>query len=122
MRAHILHDSVGVFVVEENNHLFSRWTFCCSLDLLAFCGWFIKSRIVNLNDFLIWEGREGFLYLKDVDCRCCNLCKRLRGVCSTSVLGYVIDLTVFQLLKLFLRGLRWDGRQNPFDWMTVGVA
>ena len=38
IRACVLHDSVSMFVVKENDYLFSRWAFCCDLDLLAFCG------------------------------------------------------------------------------------
>ena len=29
------------------------------------------------------------------DCQCCDLCKRLHGVCSASILGYAIGLIVF---------------------------
>ena len=62
MGTRVFHDSIGVFVGEGDNSLFSRWAFCCNLDLPSFDGRFVECCIVNLDDFLIWEGRESFLY------------------------------------------------------------
>ena len=54
MRAYVLYDSVGMFVMKGNDYLFSRWAFCCDLNFPAFCGQYIKSCIVDItNSYLL---------------------------------------------------------------------
>jgi len=69
MDASFTHDDFRYVRRDWNKSLFPRGSFGGVLDSLGFVSGMMKGSVVNLKDFLVWEGRERFFDFENIGSR-----------------------------------------------------